>query len=214
MSIFADRLKLLRAEKEYSQRELADALKISKSSVNMYERGEREPNFETIEAIADFFNVDMNYLYGKSNARRGATTGKAQPVPIGFEPLPETARLPRVGQIACGQPITAEENLEGYDDVPSRWHGDFTLVCKGDSMLPRIQDNDIVVIKKQSSVENGEIAAIRIDNEATLKHVYIYKNKVVLQPENPDYEPIVLIGEEINSLSIEGKAVGLCRGLQ
>ena len=134
-------------------------------------------------------------------------------VPPGFEPLPEMESVPLVGRIACGQPITAEENLEGYVSIPAAWHATFTLQCRGDSMEPTIHDGDLVAIRKDVQVENGQIAAVRIGDEATLKHLYLYPDKVVLQPENPCYEPIVKIGEEMNDVTIEGKAVGLCRGL-
>lgn len=137
----------------------------------------------------------------------------APTVPPGFDPLPEMTTVPLVGRIACGQPITAEENLEGYVSIPAEWHATFTLLCEGDSMEPRIKDGDLVAIRSQPQVENGEIAAVRIDCEATLKHVYLYPDKIVLQPENPNYAPIVKIGEEMNDVTIEGKAVGLCRGL-
>ena len=121
--------------------------------------------------------------------------------------------VPRVGAIACGEPILAEQNIETYDKVPEDWHADFTLVCKGDSMDPRIKDGDIVAIRKQPAVENGEVAAVRIGDEATLKRVYRYPDRLVLQPENPTFPPIVLVGEEINTVTIEGKAIGLCRRL-
>ena len=115
--------------------------------------------------------------------------------------------------IACGTPITAEQNVEGYVSVPDRWDATFTLTCHGDSMAPRIQDGDLVAIRKQETVENGQIAAVRIGDEATLKHVYLYPGRLILQPENPAYDPIVLIGDEIRTARIEGKAVGFCRGL-
>ncbi len=211
MSAFSERLHILRLEKQYSQQDLATLLKMSKSSVNMYERGEREPSFETMEAIADIFNVDMNYLYGKSEARRVVTFPNSDKIPEGFQPMPKMVKIPRIGQIACGEPILAEQNIDGEDMVPADWHATFSLMCKGDSMSPRIHDGDIVCIRKQINVENGEIAAVRIENEATLKHVYIYNDHIVLQPENPEYSPIVLFGNDINNAVIEGKAVGLCR---
>ena len=121
--------------------------------------------------------------------------------------------VPRVGAIACGEPILAEQNIETYDKIPEDWRADFTLVCEGDSMEPRVKDGDVVAIRTQPTVENGEIAAVRIDDEATLKHVYHYPDRLVLQPENPAFPPIVLVGEEINRAVIEGKAVGLCRNL-
>lgn len=211
MAKFHERLRALRKSRGLTQQQLAEVLELSKSSVNMYERGEREPGFETLEAIAAFFHVDMNYLYGQSEVRSAALA--AQQVPEGCIALPKMAALPIIGHIACGEPITAEENVEGEAAVPEAWNASFCLVCEGESMAPRIQDGDLVAIRKQEMVENGEIAAVRIDGEATLKHVYLYANYIELRPENPAYESIIKMREEMNEVHIEGKAVGLCRRL-
>lgn len=213
MGNFASVIKRLRIERGITQEQLAALLKVSRSTVGMYETGSREPDFETCEAIADIFNVDMDYLLGRSEVERKEPVFTNEKIPSGFEPLPSTDTVPLVGRIACGEPITAEENLEGYVAIPSAWHATFTLHCCGDSMEPRIKDGDLVAIRSQPTVENGEIAAVRIDCEATLKHVYLYPDKIILQPENPSYEPIVKIGDEMNDVHIEGKAVGLCRNL-
>lgn len=216
MATFAERLKSLRREKGWSQQRLADELDLSKSSVNMYERGEREPGFETMEAIADLFNVDMNYLYGRTDIKIAdpiVLAPKKPTIPPGFQPMPEMDWVPLVGRIACGTPITAEENVEQMVCVPSRWHSTFTLTCKGDSMEPRIHDGDLVAIRSQPEVEQGEIAAVRIGEEATLKHVYLHENFIELRPENPAFESIILTKEEMNTVVIEGKAVGLCRDI-
>ena len=216
MATFAERLKSLRREKGWSQQRLADELDLSKSSVNMYERGEREPGFETMEAIADLFNVDMNYLYGRTDIKIAdpiVLAPKKTTIPPGFQPMPEMDWVPLVGRIACGTPITAEENVEQMVCVPSRWHSTFTLTCKGDSMEPRIHDGDLVAIRSQPEVEQGEIAAVRIGEEATLKHVYLHENFIELRPENPAFESIILTKEEMNTVVIEGKAVGLCRDI-
>lgn len=216
MATFAERLKSLRREKGWSQQRLADELDLSKSSVNMYERGEREPGFETMEAIADLFNVDMNYLYGRTDIKIAdpiVLAPKKPTIPPGFQPMPEMDWVPLVGRIACGTPITAEENVEQMVCVPSRWHSTFTLTCKGDSMEPRIHDGDLVAIRSQPEVENGEIAAVRIGEEATLKHVYLHENFIELRPENPAFSSIILSREDMNAVVIEGKAVGLCRDI-
>lgn len=216
MATFAERLKSLRREKGWSQQRLADELDLSKSSVNMYERGEREPGFETMEAIADLFNVDMNYLYGRTDIKIAdpiVLAPKKPTIPPGFEPMPKMKKIPLVGRIACGTPITAEENVEQMVCVPSRWHSTFTLTCKGDSMEPRIHDGDLVAIRSQPEVEQGEIAAVLIGDEATLKHVYLHENFIELRPENPAFESIILTKEEMNTVVIEGKAVGLCRDI-
>lgn len=138
----------------------------------------------------------------------------SEPIPPGFAPLPETELLPRVGRIACGEPITAEENIEGYDNVPKQWRANFTLQCVGDSMALSVQDGDVVAIRKQPQVEQGEIAAVRIDGEATLKHVYLHDDYIELRPENPNYTSIIRAKADMNEVTIEGKAVGLCRSLE
>lgn len=212
MAKFAAIIKNLRIERGITQEQLASLLKVSRSTIGMYETGSREPDFETLEAIADIFNVDMDYLMGRSTVERKNPISES-PVPAGFQPLPQMDRVPRVGRIACGEPILAEENIEGYDRVPHKWNADFTLICKGDSMAPKIKDGDIVAIRSQPDVENGEIAAVLIETEATLKRVFLFKDHIELRAENPSFPSIVLIGEDMNQVTIEGKAVGLCRDL-
>lgn len=212
MANFAAVIKQLRMERGITQEQLASMLKVSRSTIGMYETGNREPDFETCEAIADIFNVDMDYLTGRSKVERKSPITPSS-IPQGFIPMPDMSRIPLVGRIACGEPITAEQNVEGVVSVPSQWRSDFALLCKGDSMEPSIKDGDLVAIHIQPMVENGEVAAVRIDSEATLKHVYLYPNYIELRPENPAYQSIIKIGEEMNEVKIEGKAVGLCRGM-
>ena len=212
MAKFSEIIKLLRIERGITQEQLAALLKVSRSTIGMYETGSREPDFETLEAIADIFNVDMDYLMGRSTVERKNPVS-ISPIPAGFQPLPKMRKVPRVGRIACGEPILAEENIEDYDATPEEWHADFTLLCRGDSMEPKIKDGDVVAIRTQPQVENGEIAAVRIGDEATLKRVYCNGNTVILQAENPTFPPLVYSGQEAEDIHIEGKAVGLCRRL-
>lgn len=221
MATFAERLKSLRREKSWSQQRLADELELSKSSVNMYERGEREPGFETMEAIADLFNVDMNYLYGRTDIKIAdpivldhSAAPAPRPIPKGFEPMPEMVQVPLIGSIACGTPITAEQNVKSYIGVPAAWHADFALECHGDSMAPTICDGDVVCIRSQPEVEQGQIAAVRIGEEATLKHCYYQNGVVQLIADNPSVcPPLVYTGPDLEDIEIEGLAVGFCRGL-
>ena len=213
MANFSDRIKSLRVERGITQEQLAAMLKVSRSTIGMYESGRREPDFETSEAIADIFNVDMDYLTGRSDIQRRYPITLSTFIPAGFSPLPDMDTLPRVGRIACGEPILAEQNIEDYDSVPSSWRATFTLLCEGDSMAPRIQDGDLVAIRLQREVENGEIAAVRIGDEATLKRVYLHDDYIELRPENPAYSSIIRRREEMNDVSIEGRAVGFCRSL-
>lgn len=216
MATFAERLKSLRREKSWSQQRLADELELSKSSVNMYERGEREPGFETMEAIADLFNVDMNYLYGRTDIKIAdpivldhSAAPAPRPIPKGFEPMPKMKKIPLVGSIACGTPILAEQNIDGHVDAPEDIRCDFALRCKGDSMIGAgIHDGDAVYIHIQPEVENGEIAAVRIGEEATLKRVYYDGTTLTLMPYNNAYAPMVYTGPQLEDVHIEGKAVG------
>lgn len=205
MAKFSERLRQLRTARDLSQMEFAKLIGISKSSVNMYERGEREPGLETLEQIADYFNVDMDYLLGKSDTVNKSNWLFSFP---NIHPMPAMRKIPLIGSIACGAPILADEHIEDYVDMPPHVNADFSLTCKGDSMInARIFDGDIVYIRQQDMVESGEIAAVLIDNEATLKRVKILPDRIILSPENPLYDPLVFRGEEMNNVRILGKAV-------
>ena len=124
------------------------------------------------------------------------------------------ASVPLIGSIACGTPILAEENIKQYIGIPAAWRADFALECHGDSMAPKICDGDIVCIRKQSEVETGQIAAVRIGEEATLKHFYRQGDVVQLIAENSAVcPPMVYSGRQLEEIQIEGLAVGFCRGL-
>lgn len=205
MASLSDMLTYLRKRQGLTQQQLADKLNMSRSAIGMYETGKREPEIEVLEAFADFYNVDMNTLTGRPSS--------PTPIPPGFQPMPPMDEVPLIGKIACGTPILAEQNLEGTVSIPAEWHADFTLLCEGDSMAPTFQDGDLVAIRIQPEVENGEVAAVRIDNEATLKRVYLHEDYIELRPENTSYSSIIRRKDEMNDVHIEGKAVGLCRGL-
>ena len=129
MSKFSERLRQLRTSRELSQMDFAKQIKMSKSSINMYERGEREPGLETLERIADYFNVDMDYLLGKSDiANRSHLVFTS--IASNIMPMPEMRRIPLIGSIACGAPILAEEHIEDYVDLPRHVKADFSLTCK------------------------------------------------------------------------------------
>lgn len=217
MPKFCDRFRQLRNQKGLSQMELSKLLKISKSSVNMYERGEREPGLETLELIADIFNVDMDYLLGKSDCpnRSASIFSSYSDLPKNIIPLPEMRRILLLGSIACGAPILAEEHIEDYVDIPKNIRADFALTCKGDSMInARIFDGDTVYIRQQPSVENGEIAAVLIEGDATLKRVRLYEDHVSLEPENPMYKPLVYWGSDMNNVHILGKAIAFTSAIK
>lgn len=200
-----ERIRQLRIEKDMTQEMLGEKIGVKKAAIYKYENGlVVNLKRDIIEKLANVLEVSPSYLMGLDDIKD---------VPQGFQPVPSMKKIPRVGRIACGTPILAEENVEEYDSVPEHWKADFTLVCVGDSMAPKIQDGDLVAIKQQETVENGQIAAVLINNEATLKRVYVYPDKLILRPENPEYEPIVIMNGESSNIRIEGRAVGFCRGL-
>ena len=189
MASLSDMLVYLRKREGFSQQELADKLGMTRSAIGMYETGKREPDLETLEAFADFYNVDMNTLTGRHNA---------QALPANIIPLPKMKKVPLVGQIACGTPILAEQNVTDYVDLPTHIHADYALTCKGDSMVNiGISDGDIVYIREQTEVENGQIAVVRVDDEYTLKRVYFHEDYVELRPENPVHKAIILRGHQL-----------------
>ena len=199
-------IKRLRTDAQLSQSELGKIAGVTDKAVSTWEADIKTPRMGAVEKMATYFGVPKSAILDDVYSSPAS-------VPPGFEPLPEMESVPLVGRIACGQPITAEENVEGYVSIPAEWHATFTLMCKGDSMEPTIHDGDLVAIRKDVEVENGEIAAVRIEDEATLKHVYLHADYIELRPENPAYSSIIRRKEEMNDVTIEGKAVGLCRGL-
>lgn len=218
ISTFAQRLRAGLDARQMTQAELSSRSKISKSSISHYLKGDWEGKQDAVYSIAQVLNVSEAWLMGYDVPMDAEHATPSQPaqkatIPPGFEPMPEMDMVPLVGRIACGTPITAEQNVERIVCVPSKWRSTFTLTCKGDSMEPRIHDGDLVAIRKQPEVENGEIAAVRIGEEATLKHVYLHEKFIELRPENPAFNSIILSREDMNDVVIEGKAVGLCRDI-
>ena len=206
-----ERIRFLREQKGLSQQELAVKVGFkTASAVNKIELGLRDLNQTKIALFAKALGVKPSYLLdGDSTESEKGSIYNIK----GILPLPRMVKKPRLGAIACGEPILAEENIEAEDFVPEDISCDFTLICKGDSMTgARINDGDIVYIKQQNSAENGEIAACLIQDEfetdTTLKRYYKYDDRLVLQPENPKYPPLVYIGAEMNKVRIIGKAVG------
>ena len=198
------RIKEIRKSKKITAKELAVNVNVAESTMSLYENGKREPDYKTLLNIAQYLDVSVDYLLGKESD----ATADYQ-LPSNVRPI-TTKRFPMLGEIACGEPIFANENHEAYIDASADIQADFCLTAKGDSMIgARIHDGDVVFIKSQPMVNNGEIAAVIIDDEATLKRWYYYpeKGKLVLNPENPAYEPLVYVGEELNTIRCLGKAV-------
>ncbi|MBE6646103.1 MAG: helix-turn-helix domain-containing protein [Ruminococcaceae bacterium] len=197
MNDFRSRLALVMAEKNIKAAELSRLTGISKPRLSQYKNGVYVPKADAICAIARALGVSEAYLLGTTDIPEARSGGKYKVLPV-------------VGQIACGYPVFASEEDGGTVYTDADTDADFCLIAKGDSMKDaRINSGDTVFIKKADTVNNGEIAAIIINDEATLKRVYYYpeSSKLMLISENSNYEPMVYSGDELEKIRIIGKAV-------
>lgn len=211
MSTIGSRIRNRREKLGLSQDELGRRLGYkSRSSINKIELDQRNLTQSKIKAIADALETTPSYIMGWNEPD----------VKLDEEDLKffdnlfpiETKKFPLLGNIACGKPIFADEQFEAYVEAGANIKADFCLRAKGDSMIgARIYDGDIVFIHKQEMVDDGEIAAVLIDDEATLKRVYYDQENNVIQlfAENPQYKTMRFVGEELNHIRILGKAVAL-----
>ena len=203
MSSIGNRIKTLRLALKYTLEELGVAVGVSKATIQRYETGiiSNIPS-DKIELLAKALKTSPAYLMGwEEDPQKGLYQVE------GILSV-KTRRYPLLGDIACGAPIEAQEEIDTYIEANGSIHADFCLRAKGDSMIDaRIMDGDIVFVRAQPDVENGEIAVVLIDGEATLKKVYKYADRLVLMPANPDYSPLVYLPDELGDLRILGKAV-------
>ena len=184
-----DNIRTYRRQRGLNQTELAQLLGYTdRSSIAKIETGKVDISQTKLRQMAQIFDVTVEQLLGLEQ--------------------PKQKQIPILGTIACGAPILAQEHIDSYTELPASIHADFALICKGDSMAgARIFDGDIVYIRAQEQVENGEIAAVLIDGEATLKRVRCFEDRISLEPENPTYRPLILWAEDMNRARILGKAV-------
>lgn len=200
-----DILKARRTELGLTQLDVANAVGVSEATVSRWESGDiANMKRSRIASLASVLKISPSIIMGWN----GTPEIRLPSDVITIIPMPTMRKVPLIGSIACGTPILAEENCEGEVDVPDHIRADFALRCKGDSMInARIFDGDIVYIRQQESVEHGEIAAVIIDDEATLKRVYLYEDHISLEAENPQYRPLVYWEAEMNNVRILGRAV-------
>lgn len=201
---FKTRLKQLRKERNINQRELSEYLKVAPSTISMYENGQREPNFEVLEVLADFFNVDMNYLLGKTDKTTKLIIDK-----------PQGLKIPVLGTVAAGVPISAIEDILDYEEVPQSWENQgefFALKIKGDSMEPRMESGDVVIVKQQPDANSGDTVIVLVNgDDATCKKLQKTDNGIMLVSTNPKYPPMFYSTEDIQTkpVVILGKVVEL-----
>lgn len=212
ISSFEKRLEEALTVRNIKPVELANRLRVSEGTISNYRKGRCKPRQTRLGEMANILNVSVSWLLGADVPMEPAKQNTTLIDLDTFDNIfpVEKHKIPLLGEIACGQPIFADEDRESYIEIGTDIHADFCLKAHGDSMInARILDGDIVFIRKQEMVENGEIAAVIIDDEATLKRVYYEKDKgkLVLQAENSAYAPLIYIGDELNSIHILGKAI-------
>ena len=199
-------LRELRKKKRLTQAELAKLTGLTVSAISMYENGNREPNFETLEVLADFFNVDMNFLLDK-NPKMPPAAPQEAPAPMSSDRR-KIARIPVLGRVAAGIPIEAIENIEDYEEryisVLEDPHDYFALRIVGHSMEPRIWNGDVVIVHKQDDVDSGQIAVILVNgDDATVKQVKKSSTGLTLIGLNPTvYPPHFYTAAEVISLPV------------
>lgn len=200
-----NKLKELRTAKGLYQKDVASFLGVDRTTYVKYERGDSEPSFEILQKLADFYNVSVDFMFGREQKY-----SKEQPKPKGV-------KIPILGIVPAGIPIEAIEDIIDYEEISEQMAAGgeyFGLRIKGDSMLPAICDGDIVIVRRQPDVESGETAIVMVNgDEATCKKVIKYDSGISLVPNNPTYEPRFFTNKEINSTPVRviGKVVELRR---
>lgn len=191
MGKFQNLLKSLRLSRGLTQEELAKSLQISRSTIGMYENGAREPDFETLELIADYFNVDIDYLLGRSSK----TT---------FIPTPSSHKgvsIPVLGRVAAGIPIEMIEDIIDTEEITQEMAktGEFfALQIHGKSMEPKFSEGDVVIVRKQENAESGDIVIVTVNgDDATCKRLKKYRDGITLISTNPAYDPMYFTNKEI-----------------
>lgn len=203
MAEFRDRLEQAMAAKHIKPAELSRLTGIGEGAISQYRKGAYKATQRNLEKIATTLGVSISWLMGvEDDAPDTSKYPNIQPI--------EVRRFPVLGEIACGQPIAMNDDRELYVAAGAGIRADYVLICHGDSMTgARIYDGDIVFIRRQPSVENGQIAAVGIDDDATLKRVYWYPDRgiLILKAANPEYEDMIYSGEELDHVHILGLAV-------
>lgn len=219
MGRFKNRIKELRIERELSQQALADKLDVNKQTISQYERGVREPNFETLLALCDFFNVSTDYLLGnESHTSRLVNTEERRLLDSmrGTIPAkPSPIRIPVLGRVAAGIPIDMVEDIVDWEELPADMarHGEyFGLIIHGDSMEPKMSEGDVIIVRQQADIESGQIGIVTVNgDDAACKRIMKYADGIMLLSTNPKYPPMQYTSKEMKDLPIRilGKVVEL-----
>lgn len=195
MSTLGDNIRKYRIIKHMTQLDLAKLLNVSDKTVSSWETGEKIPRMGNIEKIANCFGLNKTDLIEDTSKSR--------------------FKIPVLGKVIAGYPVEAVENIIDYEEITSKMAslGEyFALQVKGDSMMPRFTEGDVVIVRKQDDVDNGDIAIMLVNgDEATIKKVQKFEGGINLIPSNPTYDVITYTNEEIETLPVRclGKVVEL-----
>lgn len=200
---FGAKLKKCRKDMSLSQKEFGQKIGVAESTVSLYESNKRFPDADTLKKISALFEVSLDYLLGNAPAKT------VQPKPAG-----RGVRIPVLGRVVAGIPIEAVEEILDYEEITPELAATgefFALQVKGDSMLPKLEEGDIVIVKKQEDVETGDIAIVLVNgDEATIKQVKKVNGGIMLYGFNPDvYEPHFYSNQQIEELPVRilGKVI-------
>lgn len=208
---FADRLRELRIRKNMTQGELSKATGLTQSAIAMYETGKREPKIEVMELLADYFNVDMNYITGKTDKTTMLSASAIDAIDV--------IKIPLLGRVVAGDPQEAIQEADEFIYIPSMNHRRsddyFALRVNGESMEPNLMDGDIAIVHIQPDVDSGQIAVILIDNQdSTVKRVFITPDGITLVADNPAvFSPRFFSNEDCLTLPVKilGRVISIQR---
>ena len=204
----SENIRSYRKKAGLTQKQLADLLGVKNTAVSNWENGQNSIDTELLFRVCKIFNISLNEIYGiEETKKESMDTGLFEKLGISRA---ETKKLPLLGNVACGEPIFADGAVEAFVCADNGIEADFCLRAKGDSMInARIFDGDVLFVKKQDIVDDGEIAVVIIDDEATVKHVYYDRENSVLLlvPDNPKYKTMRFVGPQLNQVRILGKVV-------
>ncbi len=203
-STFAKRLAKAMEIRSMTQTDLHNLTKINKSSISTYLKGEYEAKQDKVDLLSRALRVSPAWLMGYDISMDGMSTDFDETTLPGYIPISKR-KIPLLGTVAAGEPIFADENIEEYLPIDDTIHADFALHVKGNSMIgANIHDGDIVLVRKQNDVDDGQIGIVLKDDEATMKRVYHGKDHLTLIAENPDYAPIICSAETCTFCKILG----------
>mgnify|MGYP001852303835 CR=1 FL=1 len=210
MKKFQERLNQALNMRKMTAAELSRRTRVPAAVISQYRSGRYEPKQDRVDLFASVLRVNAAWLMGYDIEPENNNEISIDSMEKwGIRPI-STKKIPLLGNIACGEPRYADEDRSSYVEVGTDIKADFCLRAKGDSMInARINDGDIVFVRAQNAVDNGEIAVVVINDESTLKRVYFYPNNnlLVLKPENPKYAEITYSDESLNDVKILGKAI-------